>query len=121
MAGAAEGNGAAAGGDEGGDARAAGEDEGKGAGPEGIGEFFGGVGPMGGAGAGGGDVVRVNDKRIAGGAALGFVDFLDGGIRAGVGAQAVDGFGGKGDEVVGEQQLGCLLDCSGVGNTRYWP
>ncbi len=67
----------------------------RGARPEGVGEFFGDVGPKGCGGAGGDEIVCVNDERIARGAAFGFVDFLDGGIGAGVGAQAVDGFGGE--------------------------
>ena len=109
VVGDAEGDGVSAGGDEGGDGGTAGEDEGERAGPEVVGEFFGDGGPVGHALAGGFAIGDVDDEGVGWGAAFGVVDFLDGGGVAGVGTEAVDGFGGEGDEVAGRAANWLLL------------
>jgi len=105
VAGTADGDGGAAGGDEGADGGAAGQDESEGAGPEFFGEALGDGGEGGDAGAGGGEVGDVDDEGVGGRAVFGLVDFLDGVGAAGVGAEAVDGFGGEGDELALPQEF----------------
>ena len=56
----------------------------------------------------------MDDKGIPGGALLGGEDFGDGLGREGVGAEAVDGFGGEGHCAVSAKDLGGLLDVGGV-------
>lgn len=74
------------------------DDEGKGSGPELFGEGFGGWRPMGGVSASDGFVGDVDDEGVGGGAAFDGVDFFDGVGVGGIGAEAIDGFGGEGDE-----------------------
>jgi hypothetical protein len=57
----------------------------------------------------------VDDERIEGGPALGFVDRRHRPSVAGVGAEAVDGLGRKGDDGALAQQPGGRLDRAGLG------
>jgi hypothetical protein len=52
----------------------------------------------------------VDDERVGGGAAFGLVDEVDGARVGGVCAQAVDGFGGEGDEAAPFQELDGLVN-----------
>lgn len=107
----------ATGNDRGGDACSKGEDEGQRPGPEGGGETGGAFVPAGGPAGGVFCVCAMNDQGIVGGAPLCLEDFLHGVFMAGVGAQPVDRFRGKGDEPPGaqdhrrarERALGILL------------
>ena len=51
----------------------------------------------------------MNDQRVVTGSTFGLEDLEHGGVRSGVAAQPVDGFGGESDELVlGEQESGLL-------------
>jgi hypothetical protein len=110
MTGHAETHGGQAGGDAIADRGTFGDDEGKGAGPEAAGELFGCGGPEEGERAGHGQIGDVDDEGTGRRAALGGEDELDGGGVEGVGAEAVDGFGGEGDELAGAEEGDGLRD-----------
>ena len=70
----------------------------------------------------------MDDERIPGGTLLGFEDPGDGFRRESVGTQAVDGFGGKGDEAALAEQTGGAvavgvevgLEMERLGHRSYW-
>src|SRR5207245_1085415 len=71
--------------------------------PETLGQALGDIGPVGDELPG---VIRlgdVDDQRIVGGPALGAKDTGDGRGVESIGAEAIDGFGGKGDEAAAAQ------------------
>lgn len=110
MGGHADADEGTAGGDGIGHGGGAREEKSQGTGPEGAHEALGGVGDVadeakqGGIGRdGAGDV---HDDGVPGGAVLGEEDALDGGRVEGVGAEAVDGLGGQGDETAIAEQVG---------------
>jgi hypothetical protein len=55
----------------------------------------------------------MNDDRVPRGTAFGGEDGGDGLRREGVGAEAVDGFGGEGDEAAGAQDFRCAGEVRG--------
>ncbi len=108
-----DGNGGESGGDEVGDDVFFGEDDGEGAGPEAVGDFLEDGVDVSGDVSDHGEVFFVremDDEGIEGGAFFGFEDFGDGGGVEGVGGEAVDGFGGQGDDFT------CLEEPDGFGD-----
>lgn len=117
--GAAHGDVGAACGDDAWDDVGLGEDEGEGAWPEVFGEDAGLLGPMGDDLAGHGFVGDVDDEGVLGRAAFEIEDAADGCFVGGVGAEAVDGFGGEGDDAAGEEAADGEVDDGGSGRGHW--
>lgn len=110
VAGDADGDGIEAGADEGGDDGIFGENEGEGAGPEVFGQDLGVFGPGGDELLDCGDAGGVDDEGVLGWAAFGGEDAGDGGGVERVCAEAVDCFGGEGDQAAVTQAFGGVFE-----------
>ncbi len=108
-----DGDGGESAGDEIGDVGVFRQDDGEGAGPEGGGELVDGFLDFRGDD---GDALEiaaagdVDDEWVEGGAFLGGEDFCDGFRIEGVRGEAVDGFGGEGDDFSGTQEVAGSCD-----------
>ncbi len=85
-----------------------GQKHGERAGPEGAGELLDALAELGGNGGYAVEIVEagdVDDERVPGGPLLGGEDAGHGFCGECVGAEAVDGFGGEGDEAAGAEEI----------------